>query len=346
MDVARYHDWARDAIRGILRQEHAVVWAEVEARASERAWGDLPYPIDPHHLTTARRSMADEDELLSIVEQTKGGRFIEVHYLAESPKRAVQDASARKRLLQARFLGWALGTRRHPRGLIGGAGEAVTAASLTAAASAGYQLLRRDSGEVVEVFGKRVQGGPLDNAAHLILTEADVPTGIVTVLVEVKNVREWLYPSAVEIYQLLYKAARLQADNPGRSLLPVLVCRRAHKTLFRMAKAFGFYVIDSRRQFLTPSADVTDDLLRAVQRELGYSDLIKWNTVDALIAKHFREHVPREAAAFSKRWAVTGPALEKQLKSLRLMGQSADRARAMDRLRASAPDVPGGGGGW
>src|SRR4051812_47384265 len=130
--VARdYQELAVKAVRGILEQEHAVVWNEVEARASERSWGDLPSRIDPHHLTNARRMMVEEDELLSTAEPTKGGRIIEVHYLAGAGKRAVEDAASRKRLLQARFLGWAKGTKRHPRGLIGGGGEAVTAASLS-----------------------------------------------------------------------------------------------------------------------------------------------------------------------------------------------------------------------
>jgi hypothetical protein len=341
-----YQALAVRAIRGILEQEHAVVWNEVEARASERSWADLPSRIDPHHLTNARRAMTNEDELLSTAEPTKGGRIIEVHYLADAGKRTVQDAASRKRLLQARFLGWAKGTKRHPRGLVGGAGEAVTAASMRAAASVGYQLLPQKGGEVAEVFGKRVIGGPLDNGAHLIVMEGDLPTGVVTVLVEVKNVREWLYPIAVENYQLLYKAAQMQVDNPTRSIVPVLVCRRGHKTLFRMAKSFGFYVIDSHRQFLTPSADINDDHLREVQRELAYSDLVKTDSEDDLITKHFRSYLPREARAFAERWAATAPALVEEFRALRVPGHPGDRAREMENLRILADERLGDGGGW
>jgi hypothetical protein len=64
----------------------------------------------------------------------------------------------------------------------------------------------------------------------------------VTIPVEVKNLRDWMLPASPEVYQLLEKAAAVQAANPKAAIMPVLICRRVHFTLFRMAKDLGFFV--------------------------------------------------------------------------------------------------------
>jgi hypothetical protein len=113
-----------------------------------------------------------------------------------------------------------------------------------------------------------------------------------------------------------------------------------------MAKSFGFYVIDSRRQFLTPSADITEKALVEVRSELGFSDLVMEDGADDLMTKHFRTFLPREAAGFAERWASTGPALESEFKALRIPGDQFDRADAMRDLRYLAKERLGDRGGW
>jgi hypothetical protein len=345
VDADGYRDLAAKTVIELLEVEHAVIWTEVEARLADRRWGPTSVRIDPHHLTTARRLLIDEGLLIPTADQTRGGRIIETHSLAGAPKREVERAASRKRLLHARFLGWAKGTRRHPRGLIGGAGEAVTSASLGAATGAGYRLVPHSGGDVAQLFGEDVPGGSLDEAAHLIVMDGDIPSGVVSVLIEVKNIREWIYPTSSEMYQLLAKATLLQHSHPDRAFLPVLVCRRAHKTTFVMAKLSGFYVIDAHRQFITPTADITDEALIEVRSGLGFIDLILSVGPDALVAKHFQHHLPPVAAAFASRWKETAEALGHHFQPLRNPGLDApDRARLMRVLRRESKTVHGSGG--
>jgi hypothetical protein len=80
----------------------------------------------------------------------------------------------------------------------------VVHAALTAAAPYGYRLLNPVGGETRTLLGAPVPGGSLDNAAFLTTMDAAqlTPTGQYVVLIEVKNIREWIYPSAAELLNL------------------------------------------------------------------------------------------------------------------------------------------------
>jgi hypothetical protein len=333
VDSFRYDDLAERAIRSILEAEHAAVWSEIEAKAADSRWPGLPRSIDPHHLTNARRILEDSGDLVPTIAITRGSRPIEVLHLAGTAKRRWTPAAARKRLLQARYHGWATGTLRHPKGLIGGAGEAVVHASLVHAAPAGYRLAERKGDDVRRLLGAPVPGGPLDNAAHLLLMKDDAPAGHVTVLIEVKNVRHWLYPTAIELFQLLDKAAQLQLAHPDRRFVPVIVCRRAQKLTFRMAKTLGFYVIDAHRQFMTPSADVHAVRLDEVRNELGYFDLITHDGALQYIVEHFEMHLPKVAERSASRWAMAAPLLADTFKALRRPVDQVTRSRLLDAVK-------------
>ncbi|MER5917830.1 hypothetical protein ABT124_48000 [Streptomyces sp. NPDC001982] len=152
-------------------------------------------------------------------------------------QRAVTAAAARKRLLQARYLGWASGTKSGGTGVIGPALESVVHASLVQVAPHGYRLVRPEGGgDISQLLGAPVPIGPLDNAALLTVLDHQTfrPTGTYWTLIEAKNLRLCIYPIHPELHQLLAKSASLQVANPGVSFVPVLVCRRAHYLTFRM----------------------------------------------------------------------------------------------------------------
>ena len=136
--------------------------------------------------------------------------------------------------------------------MIGEGGERTARASLAAAAFVGYRLLHPATAEATTLFGSAVPGGPLDAAAQIVV---DDPTALpipITVLIEVKNIRDWIYPDAAELYQLLDKAARLQLAHPAQRLLPVLICRRAQYLTWLMAADLGFFVITTTSQAILP----------------------------------------------------------------------------------------------
>ena len=49
-----------EAIRALIEAEHAAVLPELEAKIAEAKWETLTTPIDPHHLSTARRHLVRE----------------------------------------------------------------------------------------------------------------------------------------------------------------------------------------------------------------------------------------------------------------------------------------------
>lgn len=336
--LTEYVDLAVAGIRGLVEQEHAVVWLEVEAKLADVVRPPLPHYIEPHHLSTARRLLVDEIEEETGV--TRGGRPITVLIPRDRRRRTriVGTTAARKRLLQARYLALASGSASRP-GVIGPAGERIFHESLREAAPiVGYRILNPQGGEVREFLGNPVEGGPLDNAAIWVPADAaGIPTNDDAVIlpVEVKNVREWLYPNSMEVHQLLYKAASLQNQNPGLSFTPLLVCRRAHYTLFVMARQLGFFVLDAHAQFVPPSSEDETQRVEEIRRELGYD--LRWHAgpYRPFVGRLTRA-IPDYAKTAPTRWKVTAPALVDWFAALRHDSQQPERGQTMTELRSAA----------
>lgn len=329
----------------MLRREIVMVGSELEAKISDSRAEGAPRAIDPHHVTNARKLLTASEELRALSHQTRGGHLIETLSLVETPISVVNEAAGRKRALHARYLGWAMGTKRYPNGLIGPAAERVVDAALASAAGsgAGFRILPKEGRGVAEVYGRPVPTGPLDAAAfHTTLDDRGVPAGTVLVPIEVKNVRSWVYPSASELYQLLQKSVLLQEAEPEIGVVPVLVCRRGHKTLFRMAKHLGFYVIDTRRQYLLPTNEAPPETVSEVREVLGYLDIVQWEE-DPYVARHFVSSLPAVAARSAEAWRRTCDAglgdLFAYLRRPTL--SSRERGAGMDELRARSSALPG-----
>jgi hypothetical protein len=126
--------------------------------------------------------------------------------------------------------------------------------------------------------------------------------------VEVKSLRPWIYPRDEKLYQLLYKGAMLSDDLPGVEVLPVLVCRKAHYTLFKMARELGFHVVDTMLvQWLPQLEAVQEKHVVEVRKGLGYVDIHIWDgTANKYLVKQFATVIPREASRIAKRWSQVG----------------------------------------
>lgn len=325
------------AILQILDDEHAVVWPEVEARLSDTIPRGFSHRIDPHHLTTARRQLRAAGIIEEITAPTRGGREVEViaRTNRQGRQRAFEDAAARKRLLYARYLGWA-------ERIFGRAGEQITHASLLAAAPYGFRLVQPDGGQISHLFDQRAPVGPLDNAAILqCLDRTGRPAGSVVVLIEVKNVRHWIYAESPELFELLDKAAQLQLANPDIALLPVLVCRRAHPTAFRMAKELGFFIADARAQFVLPLAEVPDQHLLEIQQELAFADLTRTDKAYPRLVSLFANAVADCAKDAADRFARSAPVLARYAPVLRTHSPGHS---AMRLLRSETQDLRDRGG--
>jgi hypothetical protein len=251
---------------------------ELEAKLIEVHFDSTPF--EPAHLTTAARNLEAQGVIKHEARETRGGRPIPLYVVADLTRRRrrVEDAAGRKRLLMARYYSYVQGSDSGSS-LAGPAGELAFDAALTRAnPGARVSVYNRGLPSVPQINGTAVPMGPLDNAFVVQrldkATRAPIPPWGVTALVEVKNVRDWIYPSSPELFQLLHKAAVIQNRHPDQSFLPVLVCRRAHTTTAFMAKDLGFFVIDARRQYLAASSIIEPDHFQEMTDELGLVDMV------------------------------------------------------------------------
>ncbi len=319
---------------------------ELEAKISEQPYGEFPVPIDAHHLTSARKILRESRAIREDTQITRGGRPVTVITLEDDAgrRRKIEDASKRKRLLHTRYLTLAMGSNSVPA-LLGPGGEAVLHATLTQAAPHGFRLLRPEGGEIRSLLGKPVVGGSIDSGA--ILTAVDTATLATTthlVLIEVKNVRSHLYPQALEVHQVLYKAAEVAVSRPDLSVVPVLVCRWGHFTLFTMAKQLGAFFVATKQQPILPSKQLDVALIDEVRDELGFRDLTITDQALPWMVDRFARVLPGQAKRSGERWRQVASAVLPYSKALRTdLLSPRDRARMMEEFReaiAQATDEP------
>lgn len=327
----------------LLDSEYAAGWSEVEAKLAEGRYADTDVNVSPHNLTLARRELLKAGLVVETSATTRGGTAIDLLTPVDTRRRKTRtdEASARKRLLLARYHGWATGDHTYPRGRIGPAGENVTRKSVLEAAT--LSMTEPHGGEVRTFLGLRLTG-PLDSAGHLpLILPNGRPGPTIAVPIEVKNVRDWLYPQAREIYQLLYKSAILQQHAPEVPIVPVLVCRRAHLTLIFMASQLGFRVLATERQYIY---NVDSIKLNEVRTELGFLDLTEQVDADDRVVRWFRQSLPKKTLESAAKWRTTVLDLgwTDKFRQLSQPMSVQTRARLVDRLRdeAKAADLPGG----
>lgn len=329
-------EWAglADAVvRDVAARELAFGARELEAKAADRKWGDFP-TIQPHLLTPAAARLRREGVISYEGATTRGGGMQRVFVTADPSKTAVRVAG-RKRLLLARYRTWATAGRDWNPSPVGSALERVIHASLLETAPYGYRLLNPSGGEVKDLLGSRVPGGPLDSAAWLLRLDANgMPMQPVLIMIEAKNLREWIYPRTQELYQLLDKAASVQVAHPNVSLVPVLVCRRLNYITGAMAKQIGMHLIETKTQFVRPVVLGVDDGQRKVDEvinELGY-DVTLHDDATPAMKRQFETTLPSRVDEAAERWRLVSlhpevPDVLSLLRDEEVLGDERTRAR-------------------
>jgi hypothetical protein len=317
-----YVDAGRTVIERLIDRENAIVYQELVAKAADRPPADAPpgiIRIDPHHLNAARKQLLTDGAIVETTAATRGQRPVTVMHRPLTPGvvRAIQDAAAHKRALYGRYLSWASGSPSRPSITAAAAERAVHASILEAAPTVGLVLSNPNTGQTDDLFGMAVPHGPLDNGLRFFDYEARTAY---LVPVEVKNLRDWIYPADAALHQLLAKASALQAEHPDQPILPVLVCRRAQRTALRLAKDLGFHIVDTYRQYILPSHfhdDADQQRLFEIQDRLGFFDLRAGDGAHARVVKQFREVIPAVVAGQSHRWSIYGPRFVEQFNAIR-----------------------------
>lgn len=145
---------------------------------------------------------------------------------------------------------------------------------------------------------------PLDSGGLMPTGSVDSPGPVVALPIEVKSIRDWIYPTSKELFQLLHKAARIQEAAPRHLILPVLICRKAHYTTYLMAQQVGFFVLDLLVQYLSPAAGSAQHTAE-VRNELGLADIREEVQVDERIIRRFRNTLPGKAEEMALAWRST-----------------------------------------
>ena len=331
----------------VLTERASCVWPEIEALLAEPV-GAAGRGINPHHLTTAKANLLRAETIKSSTSATRGGRVVTTFQLA-SPNHTQHDldaASRRKRLLYGRYLGWASGTDSKA-GIIGPALERVVHQALREAAPYhGYRLENPDSGQAATLgpVSLAPEFGPLDNAFRYVEPNSG---GAFAVPVEAKNVRDWIYPTSDEPYQLLSKAAHISQAWPAVGVAPVFVCRRGHITLFRMALDLGFYVVQTFVQPIRVQGSGDPDIeakITEVRTELSFN-LRSDPEPPKILRTQFRTHLPRQLPDIASRWSLVGSRLGQHYETLSQASFGSDRKGQMQDLRDAAVEL-GAEGGW
>jgi hypothetical protein len=172
-----------------------------------------------------------------------------------------------------------------------------------------------------------------------------LPGAPITILIEVKNIRSWIYPRTEELYQGLHKASILQVTRPEQQIVPILVCRKAHPTTFWMASQLGFMVIEMGRQFV--DAAVAEEDLMEVRNELHFQDLYRVDGPSTRVLDRFQRTLPAHARRFAAIWRDTcsAPEFVALFEALRYTDDDNTRTDLTNRLRQAAAEH-GKDGGW
>jgi hypothetical protein len=335
-----YVGFAERALIELVRAEGAVLVREAEAKISEARWPSVPTPVNPHHVTTARQRLLRRGWLeLSSPIDASGTQFMHPSD-QRGKKEMIRSAVKRKKRLHVRMQKWARATTRYPSGLMGEAGERVVRASLTDAAPHGTRPVNPGGGEVSSLLGEPVRGGPLDSAAWAEqLDEHGRSTGSVLCPIEVKNIRHWIYPPHYELFQLLHKAALLQAAHPDVPICPVLITRMRSWSTDQMSRDLGFRIVDVHKQFVLPTEEVDETHVEEVRQELGYADLTRSDTADPNLTNLLAGSIRTTSRPNAERWGEHGSKLSDHYEILRSTSLSqGERDAAMNTLREAADE--------
>ena len=283
----------------MIQQEHSVTVREIEARAANRPWPSAGGAhIDPDILTEARRELAADDVIGYTSAITRGGRRVRTWSLSNAPGKntAIQQAAGRKRLLTARHMGWAETSPRNPKGLIGQAGENVVRHLLDDLDP--YSHIHWDTDHIL---GTHVPGGTIDASTFLTVERTGVPLAL-TVLVEIKNQRQWFYSTNPSPHRFLAKAAQLQFSNPKAQIVPTFVSSWRHNSTLELGRLLGFYGIGYRLQYVLDRAEIPPRHFTEVVEDLGYNDLHRGVEPNISLRHAFEISLPRDSAAVAERW--------------------------------------------
>lgn len=343
-----WEEEGRDAILALLSERLVVPWHEAEARITA-GWGGFAR-VQPVQLNAARQQLVQNDQV--VVEHTDHSppvATIRVPF-RKGNKRQIERLRGERRKHYRKYLAWAT-----DEASCGRAGERALVASLHAAASrAGLYVPPQPLGGIDEINGVSLgERGPLDAFAHILNLDS-APIAEVPLVVEVKNVHDWLYPWDRRVWMLLVKAAFLARTTP---VVPLLACATSAWQTLQMAKDVGFFVASFGTQLFSPTL-IDPEEFEFVRDEFGLNvrqDEDAQDPVVSVLSKLLRASPPPpppegEDTPFYRRQASRFAEVAPHILDFEVLAKPLDehRPETFRAFRARLRDVASWplGGGW
>jgi hypothetical protein len=257
--------WRRTRVARVVRLHKVLSQRELEARVSDFVKPGTPV-VEPHHITNIK------DELHFIEASTEPVPF---YTRRKMRKDLYLPVLQEKQALYHDFLDIAT------QDTCGSVAERVVLESLRAASN--LALKPHKLGNVKEINGRTTQGS-LDSYAYVTLSGQGLARQAVPIGIEVKNIREWVYPESSELWQALRAAVELEC-------VPILVTRRIHITTGRFCKSIGMLTHETQKQYFARSLEGDSRLLAAHER-LHFRDVIPWEEADPSVTRFFEVTLP------------------------------------------------------
>lgn len=265
---------ARKRIASILGRSAVAGMRTLEQKISDA--GPNNQRVQPHILTAARNQMTKSGQLVRL-DDGSGSWY---HLADEKPDR-VQQRLALLRPIVKKF-GQQKFTTRMGQTLEIACYRALSEAEDLRPLGAFRDLNDHGDGKMYSkeeppsTIGKRSIG---NESLDFIAFAGGIPFGI-----EVKNIREWLYPDRDEVKDAIRKSLAL-------NLVPVIVARRIPYVTYRLLTGLGVVLHQTYNQRM-PEADA--DLAAQVRDKelLGYHDVRVGNAADDRLIHFFKNNLP------------------------------------------------------
>jgi hypothetical protein len=265
-NAAEWSALARYRTIRILRQRQAATIRQLDVKICES--GPAHIRPQPHILAHAIDDLEDSSIIQAIPTQGERETPFYVH-AGTSPELAKQRID--ELLVFYRLHRWLAGTKQYCGDVL----EDIVRESFAADPRYVYQ-------------GRPPSQRPLDAAFHF-------SSGNVLLGIEVKNVREWLYPANPRIWPMLSKCVEIDA-------VPVLVTRKVAFLTRQLFTAIGVLRLEFHRQ-------VFSQLVASQLEGIRHTDLLGYKDVIALpskahptVVKFASEVVPRYLESYSAKW--------------------------------------------
>ena len=267
---------AKRRLRLVLQARTLATWRTLEQKISDAGPG--PMRVDPHILTTAKNELVDEGVIVKKTIAKSNSPWF--HLKTASPidveaklneLRPIHEA-LQKQNFKVR-MGQTLEIAAF-RAFIGQPALTTFGAFLDLDKHGDELPYKKE--EPPSTVSGRTSDGKLD---FMLTTQDGSIAGV-----ELKNIREWLYPNRNEVIDFLRKCTDL-------NVLPVLIGRRLPYVTFKLLNTCGVVVHQTYNQ-LFPEADAALAAQASDKNLLGYHDIRVGNQPDARLLKFVNNNLP------------------------------------------------------